>query len=835
MLEVYDRGGQQPPPRRWQCWPWWWCWPYGDGGTWLARSRNPARSRRGGSTSARRRACSKPSTGPACGALVHQPAADERLPYRAWLPATRWSARSAWSRRSAGVRRHPVHDAPGAGLVGSGRAVVQVALAWFNERSTSRRWWRPTAPPSGPSSMPTVRCAMPRWSSPWACCTTFTVAGWTGSVSSWVCRRRHRTRRAPSRPPASFVQTTMGSLLLGMGAWLILDNAWPGGGGLMIVVRSSVAACWRRWCRWWASGVPWWTCACLGPSRSVARTAAAQGRPRWRCRYPGACWASSSWWLPHLALQSAILRGVAFGVAARPGVGGGGSSASGKTTLARLLVTCGQPPAAGAARRCRCEPGTRPSSARHKVICRKVWALEGTLAGNIARFGEVNGRPRSGGGGRKHGWWVCTVHPCRCWGYDSPVGRDGAMLRGSDSAWRWHRAFPWRPGVRRLMSPTAPASTTGDARHAGEPSRYWRRAAPPLSWWRAAPACSRWPIRCWYCAMATSRPSGPRDEVMATLEPGGSASPATGAADADRATATPLRSWLPSKRRSRDIHDKPGFSSAANSATATLGRSGANSWWVGIFPAWWPMCCCCRPRSTCCRSTTGWWSVAASSRCWRCQLITLFLFAVTALAEWSRSRLLVRCRRSARCGAGHPRLQCQLRGQPEPVGCAGAARLQRPDRDPPVPDRQRRVRFFDAPGRRSIRSAVFLHPFLGWCLDRLRADPELPWPGSATGARSRQPRTASRRKAMSTCSCSTSCAMPKWSGPWACCRDTATAGCQQRLTWPGMARPRADAPHRGDQQMGALLPAVLRARRRCGCWWSTASWARARWSRPTCW
>ncbi|HXD39168.1 MAG TPA: type I secretion system permease/ATPase [Ramlibacter sp.] len=226
-----------------------------------------------------------------------------------------------------------------------------------------------------------------------------------------------------------FLQTTMGSLLLGLGAWLLLKNELNGGGGMMIVASIlggrmlaplvQIVTQWRNvvavrdsWGRLnqLLSMVPPPVKAMPLPQprgflHAESVTAAAPGSP-----------------VP-------ILKGVAF--ALKPGevLAVVGPSASGKTTLARTLV--GLWPSNGGKVRLdgadvyawdKAELG--PSMG---YLPQDVELFDGTIAENIARFGEpepakVHAAAQAVG---LHEFIMELPQ-----GYDSPVGREGAMLSG---------------------------------------------------------------------------------------------------------------------------------------------------------------------------------------------------------------------------------------------------------------------------------------------------------------------------------------------------------------------------------------------------------------------
>ena len=228
---------------------------------------------------------------------------------------------------------------------------------------------------------------------------------------------------------AKLLQNTLGSLLLGLGCWLLLHNQLNGGGGMMIV--GSILG--GRMLAPLVQVVSQW--------QTVVNVRDAWSRLEQLLAAVPARAPSMALPAPHGALRveqlmaSApgsgvpILRGVDFALNPGEALAVVGPSASGKTTLARLLVGL-WPAASGKVRLDGADVYTwdKGELGPHVgYLPQGVELFEGTLAENIARFGvvehaKVEAAARAVG---LHDFILSLPQ-----GYDSAVGADGARLSG---------------------------------------------------------------------------------------------------------------------------------------------------------------------------------------------------------------------------------------------------------------------------------------------------------------------------------------------------------------------------------------------------------------------
>ena len=308
-------------------------------------------------------------------------------------------------------------------------AVVQTLVAWLNERSTK------------PPLMQANRAAIEAQQYADNTLRNAEVIESMGMLRDthrrWLAKQRDflnlqalaSERAGGFQAVSKLLQTTLSSMLLGLGAWLLLHNQLSGGGGMVIVASIlggrmlaplvQVVSQWQSvvnvrdaWSR-----VEQLLEAVPAPPRSMALpaprgallveqlVAGAPGNP------------------------APILRGVQFALAPGEMLAVVGPSAAGKTTLARLLV--GLWPAQGGKVRLDGADIHAWSKAELGVhlgyLPQGVELFEGTLAENIARFAEVE-PAKVEAAARAVGLHEFILSLPQ--GYDSPVGPEGARLSG---------------------------------------------------------------------------------------------------------------------------------------------------------------------------------------------------------------------------------------------------------------------------------------------------------------------------------------------------------------------------------------------------------------------
>ena len=342
-------------------------------------------------------------------------------------------------------------------------AVVQVLLAWLNERSTN------------PPLVQANRAAIGAQQYIDGSLRNAEVIEAMGMLKHihrrWMDKQRDflnlqaqaSDKGGAFQAGSKFVQTVMGSALLGLGGWLVLQNTLAGGEGMMIV--ASVLG--GRMLAPVVLAVSQW--------RAVVNV-----RDAWR-RLDGLLAAvpepaeSMSLPAPRGVLQveqivaaapgsnAPILRGVAFALAPGEVLGVVGPSASGKTTLARVLI--GLWPSMGGKVRLdgadvfawnKLELGPHLG-----YLPQGVELLDGTLAENIARFGEVD-RAKVEAAARLVGLHDFILALPQ--GYDSPVGPGGAILSGGQrQRVALARALYGDPVFVVLDEPNSSLDEAGDA------------------------------------------------------------------------------------------------------------------------------------------------------------------------------------------------------------------------------------------------------------------------------------------------------------------------------------------------------------------------------------
>ncbi|HWP13480.1 MAG TPA: type I secretion system permease/ATPase [Ramlibacter sp.] len=260
-----------------------------------------------------------------------------------------------------------------------------------------------------------------------------------------------------------FVQNAMVSGLLGLGAFLILQNQLKGGGAMMVIgsiLGGRVLAPLVQIVTQWRAVVnfrdAWGRLDALLDTVRPAPEAMPLPPPRGALHVePLAAGAPGS--------QTAILRGVAFALQPGEVLAVVGPSAAGKTTLARLLVGL-WPAASGKVRLDGADVYTWNKSELGPhvgYLPQGVELIDGTLAENIARFGHIE-PAKVEAAARAVGLHEYILGLPQ--GYDSPVGREGAILSGGQrQRVALARAIYGNPVFVVLDEPNSSLDEAGDA------------------------------------------------------------------------------------------------------------------------------------------------------------------------------------------------------------------------------------------------------------------------------------------------------------------------------------------------------------------------------------
>lgn len=259
------------------------------------------------------------------------------------------------------------------------------------------------------------------------------------------------------------VQQVMSSLLLGLGAWLLLNNSLNGGSSMMIigsVLGGRVLAPLSQLVAQWNGVVnvrgAW--------GRLEALLAQVPAKPEaMPLPAPKGVLTVENLVAGAPGQQAAIVRGVQFGLNTGEVLAVVGPSASGKTTLARLLV--GLWPSMGG--KVRLDGADIHMWDKTELgpylgyLPQGVELLDGTLAENIARFGDVD-MVQVEAAARLVGLHELIMSLPE--GYNSPVGRDGAMLSGGQrQRVGLARALYGKPVFVVLDEPNSSLDEAGDA------------------------------------------------------------------------------------------------------------------------------------------------------------------------------------------------------------------------------------------------------------------------------------------------------------------------------------------------------------------------------------
>ena len=259
------------------------------------------------------------------------------------------------------------------------------------------------------------------------------------------------------------LQQLMGSVLLGLGAWLLLDNSLHGGSTMMIIssvlagrLLSPLTQVVQQWGALVSVSAAW--------SRLETLLQHVPARPdNMKLPAPKGELIVEALTATAPGQTQPILRGVQFGLPPGCVLGVVGPSASGKTSLARLLMGIWYP-LAGKVRLDGADVHiwNKEELGPHVgYLPQGVELIEGTLAENIARFGELD-MPRIEEAARLVGLHEFILSLPQ--GYETPVGRDGGLLSGGQrQRVALARALFGNPVFVVLDEPNSSLDEAGDA------------------------------------------------------------------------------------------------------------------------------------------------------------------------------------------------------------------------------------------------------------------------------------------------------------------------------------------------------------------------------------
>lgn len=270
---------------------------------------------------------------------------------------------------------------------------------------------------------------------------------------------------------SKFLQNTVSSMLLGLGAWLLLNNELNGGSGHMIVASilgGRVLAPLVQIVAQWQAVVNVRGAYDRLNNLLVSVPLSQAGMP---LPAPQGQLLVENLVASAPGTQVPILKGISFALQPGDVLAVVGPSASGKTTLARLLV--GLWPAVNG--KVRLDGADVYSWNKVELgphigyLPQGVELFDGSIAENIARFGEVvQSKVEAAAQAVGLHEFILALPQ----GYDSQVGREGAMLSGGQrQRVALARAIYRKPAFVVLDEPNSSLDEQGDAALAGAISR----------------------------------------------------------------------------------------------------------------------------------------------------------------------------------------------------------------------------------------------------------------------------------------------------------------------------------------------------------------------------
>ncbi len=341
-------------------------------------------------------------------------------------------------------------------------AMLQVAIGWLNERGT-----QPPLLAANRSAMAAQQYA----SSSLRNAQVIESMGLLRNIHSrWMLRQREflRLQAQASNLAGGYqaltklVQTALGSLLLGLGAWLLLHNNLNGGGGMMMVasilggrVLTPLVQIVTQWRLVVNLREAWQRLDDLLATQPAKPASMALPAPRGRLQVENLAAVAPATGLP-------IFRNVGFALTPGEVLAVIGPSASGKTTLARLLVGL-WPAATGQVRLDGADVFTwdKTGLGPHLgYLPQGVELLDGTIADNIARFGDA-APAKTQSAAKAVGLHAFIMDLPQ--GYQTQVGPEGAMLSGGQrQRVALARAIYGDPALVVLDEPNSSLDEAGD-------------------------------------------------------------------------------------------------------------------------------------------------------------------------------------------------------------------------------------------------------------------------------------------------------------------------------------------------------------------------------------
>ncbi len=398
-------------------------------------------------------------------------------------------------------------------------AVLQTVLAWFNETST-----RPPLAAANRSAIAAQQYADGAMRN----AEVVEAMGMMRALHGrwWKLQRdvlKHQAlasnRGGAFSALAKWMQMVWSSMLLGMGAWLVLENTLPGGAAMMIVgsvlggrVLAPLVQLVTQWRGVVAVREAWHRL------EKVLEQAPARA-PSMSLPAPRGALTVENVFAPAPGGQTPILRGVSFALAPGEALAVVGPSGSGKTTLARVLM--GLWPSSGG--KVRLDGADVFAWDKTELgpylgyLPQGVALLDGTVAENIARFGTVD-MDRVREAARLVG--LEAFIEAMPQGYDTAVGSEGMVLSGGQrQRVALARALYGNPALVVLDEPNSSLDEQGDAALA-QAVLSLKALGTTFVVMTHRTSILGVTDKMLVLADGTARAFGPRDEVLAALKRG---------------------------------------------------------------------------------------------------------------------------------------------------------------------------------------------------------------------------------------------------------------------------------------------------------------------------